>query len=262
MGKELPHYKSYRKQGQKCPVCGHAIEPADYCAVNTPEGIKVIHNSCRSKLFSQGCSDKFEVLYPKNTRMQQAGPSPISQVFRAGLIGLIILALVVYKFYFAYTPGFGDENDARIAAIAYTARLVENSSWQASQTRDQYFNGQLTSSAAKDKLTEYREQLTKTEDFYKTAEPIPAGLEKPAAADRKALDRYGEYLDKLEKFISSNGKEVDQEALKKLEADTLWAAMETSVFFENSSVEANAIQGKVKVKDKIYTTSFKIYRGY
>lgn len=178
----------------------------------------------------------------------------------AGVSLLILFAVVfLYKSEFFYKAGFGSDNQARTAAIAYCARLVENSSWQANQIRDQFLNGSLDSGQALSKLTELREQLAKTEAFFATTKPIPQGYEGPANNVKSSMDRYATYLASLEKFLNASGNPAE---LNKMAVDTLWDSMAASVFFEKEQIEANAIQGKVLINGQLYNTTFKVFRGY
>lgn len=176
-------------------------------------------------------------------------------------LSLLILCVVVFlaKTQLFYKAGFGSDDQARIAAIAYCARLVENSSWQANQMRDQFSNGALDSAKARSKLTELREQLAKTKTFFETAKPIPQGYVVQADKVKSSITRYSAYLDSLEKYLTSSGS---LEELNQMAADTLWDSMAASVLFEKQIIEANAIQGKVKINGQLYQTSFKVFRGY
>lgn len=176
-------------------------------------------------------------------------------------ISLLLLFTVVfsYKTDLFYKAGFGSDDQARTAAIAYCARLVENSSWQANQMRDQFMNGSIESGEALSKLTELREQLAKTKAFFETTKPIPQGYEGPANNVKSSISRYTTYLASLEQYFNSSG---NPEELNQMAADTLWDSMAASVFFEKQKIEANAIQGKVLINGHLYETSFKVFRGY
>ncbi len=61
--KNYPYFDKYLKQGGKCSQCCQEINPVDYCAVNTPGGIKVIHRECLRAIKVNGCYAQIEVLY-------------------------------------------------------------------------------------------------------------------------------------------------------------------------------------------------------
>lgn len=58
-----PYYKNYLKQGSKCSLCGMKISPGEYCVINTPEGIRVIHRKCIGNVKVGGCYAQIEVIY-------------------------------------------------------------------------------------------------------------------------------------------------------------------------------------------------------
>lgn len=66
--KEYPYYNKYLKQGNKCTLCGQQITPQEYCVINSPEGVKVIHRSCMGNLKVAGCQAQVEVLYISDNR--------------------------------------------------------------------------------------------------------------------------------------------------------------------------------------------------
>lgn len=59
----LPYFNSYLKQGSCCCICSKTIAADQYCVVNTPEGIKVIHTYCLKDLPVGGCMAQIEVLW-------------------------------------------------------------------------------------------------------------------------------------------------------------------------------------------------------
>lgn len=60
---DYPYYGRYLKQGHRCTVCTDEIMLDEYCAVNTPEGVQVIHKSCLGNIRVNGCHAQIEVLY-------------------------------------------------------------------------------------------------------------------------------------------------------------------------------------------------------
>jgi hypothetical protein len=60
---EYPYYSVLEKQSGKCSVCGNEITPGEYCAVNTSQGVKVIHSVCLRALTVDGCQAQIEVLF-------------------------------------------------------------------------------------------------------------------------------------------------------------------------------------------------------
>lgn len=58
-----PYYENYLKQGSKCFVCSMEITPKEYCVINTPEGIRVIHQKCIGNVKVGGCYAQIEVIY-------------------------------------------------------------------------------------------------------------------------------------------------------------------------------------------------------
>lgn len=61
----LPYYENYLKQGSKCSVCGGKITPGEYCVLNTPGGIRVVHRQCTGNIKVGGCYAQIEIVYKR-----------------------------------------------------------------------------------------------------------------------------------------------------------------------------------------------------
>jgi len=61
--KENPYYNKYLKQAGKCPLCREEIEDHEYCVINSPDGVMVIHKRCLSNVRVSGCYAQIEILY-------------------------------------------------------------------------------------------------------------------------------------------------------------------------------------------------------
>lgn len=63
---EYPFYDTYLKQGSKCSHCGREIASPEYCVINTPAGVKVIHGGCLREVKVGGCQAQIEILVKRS----------------------------------------------------------------------------------------------------------------------------------------------------------------------------------------------------
>lgn len=67
MNELLPYFDTYLRQKKICPVCNQAISTEDYCVINLPQGIRVLHHSCLKEVKVGGCLAQIEIIYPKKS---------------------------------------------------------------------------------------------------------------------------------------------------------------------------------------------------